>query len=298
MKPKKSIIWLGILIIALTLIATISPLFIMDQREFYSFMTLRGEEVLIFGEGLYKYDSVFAASGYKGQDYVTLFLGIPLLSIALFFYNKGSLKGGLLLLAVISFFLYVYASMSLGAAYNRLFMVYILFFSASFFCFIALFANTKLEGLPTEILNELPRTMPAIYFFVCGVVTLAVWSVPLVFSAMQDTPPNLLGHYTTMVTDALDMAIITPSSFLAGWLVLKRNPLGYQMAFPLIGILVFLFPVIALSTYIQMVNGITYSTGEIVGPISGFLVLGFLGIGVLWSILRKLPNDLNEVHRN
>lgn len=291
MNPKKTIIWLGILIMALSLIATISPLFIMDKGEFYGFMTLRGEEVLIFGEGLYKFDSVFAASGFKGQDFVTLFLGIPLLSIALFYYKKGSLKAGLLLLGVISFFLYVYASMSLGAAYNGLFMVYVLLFSASLFFLIVLFANTGLEILPAEILKALPRTFPAYYLFLCGVVTLVVWSVPLVSSAMQGTPPDLLDHYTTMVTDALDLAIITPSTFLAGWLILKRNPLGYKMAFSLIGIVIFLLPVIALSTYIQFINGISYSTGEVIGPISGFLVLGLLGIGVLWSILRKLPKE-------
>ncbi|AKA34284.1 hypothetical protein [Flagellimonas lutaonensis] len=292
MNPKKTIIWLGILIVVLSLIATIGPLLIMDKGEFYGFMTLRGEEVLIFGEGLYKFDSVFAASGFKGQDFVTLFLGIPLLSIALFYYKKGSLKAGLLLLGVISFFLYVYASMSLGAAYNGLFMVYVLLFSASLFFLIVLFVNTGLEILPAEILKALPRTFPAYYLFLCGVVTLVVWSVPLVSSAMQGAPPDLLDHYTTMVTDALDLAIITPSTFLAGWLILKRNPLGYQMAFSLIGIIVFLLPIIALSTYIQFVNGISYSTGEVIGPISGFLVLGLLGIGVLWSILRKLPKEI------
>lgn len=291
MSSKKLIIWLGILIIALSLIATIRPLFIMDKGEFYSFTTLRGQDVLIFGEGLYKFDSVFAASGFKGQDYVTLFLGVPLLSFALFFYKKGFLKAGLLLLAVISFFLYVCASMSLGAAYNGLFMVYVLLLAASFFCFILLFDSIKLESLPIEIKNSLPRTFPAFYLFLCGAVTLVVWSVPLIFSAIRGTPPNLLGHYTTMVTYALDLAIITPSTFLAGWLILKRNPLGYRMAFPLLGILVFLLPVIALSTYIQMINGISYSTGEIIGPISGFLVMSLLGIWVLWSILRKLPKE-------
>lgn len=292
MNPVKSLIWLIIMIIVLSLIATISPLFIIEKGDFFSFTSLRGEEVLIFGEGIYKFDTVFSASGYKGQDYVTLFLGIPLLLATLFFYKKRPLKGGLLLLAIIASFLYVYASMSLGAAYNPLFIIYVLLFSACFFCFIVIFTNLKLENLPGDIQDDLPRTVPAIYLFICGVVTLVVWLVPLIFSAIHQTPPKILGHYTTMVTDALDLAIITPATFLAGWLIFKKKLTGYKMAFPLIGIIIFLLPVIALSTFIQTLNGISYSMGEVIGPISGFLLLGLFGIWVMWSILRKLPGKI------
>jgi len=39
-------------------------------------------------------------------------------------YQRGSMGGQLLLTGTLGYFLYLYASMALGAAYNRLFVVY------------------------------------------------------------------------------------------------------------------------------------------------------------------------------
>jgi hypothetical protein len=40
-------------------------------------------------------------------------------------YRRGSLRGRLLLIGILTYFLYVYASIAFGAAYNALFLVYV-----------------------------------------------------------------------------------------------------------------------------------------------------------------------------
>lgn len=278
------------LIALLAFCAASVGLFWQDGGSSFSFTTLRGQEVQIYGQGLYRYDSLFVGAGYKGQDAATLFLGVPLLIFLTYWYQRGSLKGGLLLTGILAYFLYAYASMALGAAYNGLFLLYVLLFSASLFAFGLTFTQV-LGGLSRLETAHLPSRWPALLLYACGLLTSLVWLGPLVAALLQNGPPYLLGASATMVTDALDLAIITPSTLVAGWLVGRRAPLGYGLAFALFGLIVMLVPVIGLGTLSQLQAGIAFSTGEIIGPISGFLTLGLLAIWAMVSILHRLPDS-------
>ena len=94
MKISKAVIWLSAAIIILALAATCTGLFWQGGSGPLSFSTLRGQTTEIYGQGLYRYDTVFSGSGAKGQDLVTLVLGIPFLLITLLLYRRGSLRGG------------------------------------------------------------------------------------------------------------------------------------------------------------------------------------------------------------
>jgi len=289
-KVSKIAFFLGILICILAVFSSFMGLFSTTEGEFYTFETLRGETVEIFGKGIYRYDSVFLASAFQGQDAVILFLGIPLLGVSLFAYRKGSLRWTLFLSGVLAFFLYVYTSTVFGAAYNQLFLVYVSLFSLCFFVFILIFTSIKLNNLNKDEIDNLPRLGPAIFMFVSGLVTLFVWLEPLIKSMSANTPPELLGAYSTMVTDALDLGIITPLTIISGVLILRRKPMGYKIAFPLLGIILLLLPTITLTTLFQLYNGITFTTAEIIGPISGFSVLGALSLLIMIILLRKIPS--------
>jgi hypothetical protein len=280
------------LIGVLGLVAAGVGLFWRGQGGPVPFATARGETVTLYGRGLYRYDLLFTAAGYKGQDVVTLFLAIPLLAVTTARYRRGSLRGVLLLTGVLTWFLYAYLSMAFGAAYNELFLVYVALFSASFFAFVRLMESIDMEALPAEVLARLPRRGPAIFMFAAGLVTLFVWLSPLVGGMMEARPPDLLGHYTTMVTDAIDLAVITPTTIVAGVLMLRRRPVGYLIAFPLLGLIVILLPVIVLMTLFQVQAGVIFTPGQVVGPIAGFAILGLFAIWVGSSILRRIPESV------
>jgi hypothetical protein len=290
LRTSNAVVWLAILIVILAVVAAGAGLFWQDGGSSFTFKTLRGQSAEIYGRGLYRYDSVFTGAGFKGQDAVTLFLGAPLLVLTTVLYRRGSLRGGLLLTGVLAYFLYVYASMAVGAAYNNLFLVYVALFSASFFAFVIAFTSIDLQALPASTLSSLPRRGPAAFMFAGGLVTLIVWGGPLVGALIQNQPVPLLDSYTTMVTYALDLALITPSCFIAGALILRRDPLGYRLAFPLLGLIVLLMFVIPANTASQVTAGISYSLPEIIGPIGGFLVLGLLAVWVMIAILRQIPD--------
>ena len=116
-------------------------------------------------------------------------------------------------------------------------------------------------------------------------MTLAVWLAPLLGALAGGRPPKLLASYTTVVTDVLDLGLIAPAAIVGGVLILRRSALGYRIAFALLGIILFLLPVIVLSTVFQVRAGVSFTAGEIVGPIAGFAVLGLFAIRVLAALL-------------
>lgn len=249
MKTSKTVVWLSMLISVLALVATSIGLFWQDGGEPFSFTTLRGQTVRMYGRGLYRHDTLFLGAGNRGFGTVTLVLGIPLLLFSAWLYRRGSLRGGLLLTGTLTYFLYVYASMALGVAYNPLFLVYVALFSASFFALVRAFTSIDHQALSSHVSPGMPRRGLALFMFASGLVTLVVWLLPLLGPLLQGQPPTLLDSYTTPVTYALDLALIMPTTFL---------------------------------------SGVPFSTGEIVGPIAGLSVLSLTAIGFMAAILRNV----------
>lgn len=128
------------------------------------------------------------------------------------------------------------------------------------------------------------------FMIAAGLVTLFVWGEPLVSTLLKGGSPERMDGYTTMVTYALDLALITPATFLCAFMVLRGNPIGYVIASPLLNLIVLLTPQIILSTFFQFRAGVPFTTGEMVGPVSGFVVLGFLAAWLLAAIWRSLSS--------
>jgi hypothetical protein len=287
-KVSGIVILLSSLVALLAAIAAAIGLFSKGDGAPFSFSTLHGQTAQIYGRGIYQYDTLFFAGGFKGQDAVALFFGVPLLIVSIILYQRGSVSGQLLLTGTLGYFLYLYASMALGASYNRLFLLYIGIFSASLFAFLQVFSSVNLDLVASQIPAGLPRRGLAIFMFVAGFVTLVVWGAPLVVALIKGGPPDRMDSYTTMVTYALDLAIITPATLLCAVLILRGDPLGYVIAVPLLTLVVLLAPQIVLSTVLQKSAGVPFAMGEMVGPVAGFVVLGSVAAWFLVAVLRGL----------
>jgi hypothetical protein len=84
------------------------------------------------------------------------------------------------------------------------------------------------------------------------------------------------------------VSIIVPTAFVAGRLILRRNPLGYLIAIPLLVLEAMLAPLIVAQSVSQVQAGVSFTPGEMVGPIAGFAVLGLLAIWIIVAILRNI----------
>ncbi|HRW09864.1 MAG TPA: hypothetical protein P5121_32405 [Caldilineaceae bacterium] len=287
MKSEKMVVWLSWLIVILALIAVGAAFLWPNDGSPFTVTSLRGQVVQIYGHGLYHYDTRFTGAANRGNDVVTLVLGIPLLIYATLLYRRGSLRGALLLLGTLVYFLYLYSSYALGVAFNPLFLVYIALFSTSFFAFVLLFATIDRRLLADHLAPDLPRRAIAIFMVVSGLATLVIWLVPLLNDLALNQLPASSGTYSTKITDVLDLGIITPVTLIAGRLIWRRNPVGYLIAFSLLVLEIMLTPMIAAQTVSQLVAGITFTPAEILGPMAGFATLGLFALWVMVVLWRK-----------
>jgi hypothetical protein len=221
MNTRNALTWLSSLIVVLALVAAGIGLFYQDGGSSSSFTTLHGQTMQIYGQGVYHFDSVTSASQEKGQDVVTLFLGIPLLLLSLLLYLRGSLRGQLLLTGTLGYFLYTYGSMAFLTAYNPLFLVYATLFSASLFAFVLAFTSIDTQALPSHFSPHLPPRGIAVFLFAIGVFLLLLWLGLIVPPLAQGQAPQGLESTTTLVIQVLDLGIIVPVAFLSG--ILLRN---------------------------------------------------------------------------
>jgi hypothetical protein len=275
MKISNLVIWLSFLIAVLALVAASIGLFWQDGGNSFSFVTLRGDTVSISGQGLYRYDTTLVAMGFKAGDAVTLVLGIPALIFSLLHYRRGSVKGGLLLAGTLAYFLYAYGSMALGAAYNHLFLIYVVLMSASLFGLILTFTSFDLTVLPAHFSNRLPRRDIGIYTIIAGVILLSIWpGLSIIPALVEGKAPLEVWSYTTIVTYAIDMGIVAPALIVAGVLLLQVNPIGlaYLLSSTLLVFTVILGVNLLTAGTIQMLAGLI-NIGQFIGFVASFAIL-------------------------
>ena len=252
------------------------------------FTTVRGGVVDLFGAGMYRYDSVFSGAGNRGTDIVTLAIALPLLAASVVGYRRRSLRWQLVLTGALAYFLYVSASMATGAAFNPAFLLYVVTFSASLWGLILSISHIDRTRL-ASVVRLLPRRSPAVLMILSGVITAIIWVAPVMAAQSQETAPARLDGYTTLVTVAIDCAVIAPAAIASGLLIWQRRYWGYLMAVPLLILLALLAPLIAAQTMSQLSAGVILTPGQIVGPVSGFLILAMAAVAVVWSLLRRIP---------
>ena len=296
MKPSQALVNLSTLIAVLALVAAGVGLFWQDGGSPFSFVTLRGQSVEMYGRGLYRYDTSFRAPILRGTDAIMLFVCIPLLVVSILLYRRGSLRGRFLLTGALACFLYNAASLAFGAAYNNLFLLYLVYFSASLFAFVLPFTSIDLRALPAHVAPRLPHRGIAVFMFVAG-LSPCVWLIEIVAALVQGQAPQNLASYTTDVTTLIDIGIITPAAFLAGTLLLRRKPLGYVLASTLLILLVLVGLVVVGQTVMQMLDGIVLSTGELAAYVVPFVSLSLIAVWLTARMLRNLSDSATAQNR-
>jgi len=288
MKNQPALDWLVPIVGLLALVASGAGLFWNGGNGPFFFTTFRGQLVAIYGRGIYQNDTVFYAAGFKGADAIVLFVGIPLLVVAFLLYRGSSLRGGFLLAGALSYFLYTGVSLTFSAAFNQLFLVYTGFFSASLFALIAIFSAIDRQRLPERISPRLPHRGLAILLFVAGLGTLLLWLSELISPILEGGVPKNLGPYTTMFTHGLDSATITPAAVLAGISLLRRKPLGYLLAPPLLILCILNGLNVLAATVSQTIAGVVFPPGVYVGMVGSWVVMGAFAVWMLVAFFRNL----------
>lgn len=230
MRNKTSTTVLTLLIIVLAGLAASVGIFSSGGPDPYSILSVRGQSVTVYGNGIYKHMSQDVAPQGIAQDYVTLFAAIPLLAFALVWARRGSLKGRFLLAGILGYFLVTYLFYLVMAMYNMLFLVYTALLGISFFAFAMAFRGLILDRCFSYFSEEAPVTLTG-GFLIFNSLTIAFLWLSVVVPPLLDGSiiPVEVEHYTTLIVQGLDLGLLLPLSFLSGLLLMRRNPMGYLM---------------------------------------------------------------------
>ena len=290
MRISRSLTVLSLLVALFAAVYAGIGLFSTGGEGSFEFTTLHGETVEIYGQGIYRNDASLRAPIFRGTDAVTLFVCVPVLLLAIAWYRRGSLRGGLLLTSMLAYFLYNSASLGFGAAYNNILLLYIASFSLSLFALVIAIQNIDLQTLAACTSARLPRRWIAAFLFLAG-LSVMVWLIDIIGALASNGVPANLGPYSTESTYLLDLGIILPTAYLAGILVLRRSPWGTLLASILITVNITIGLVVASQSIMQALDGIILKPAEYAAYVAPFVTLSLIAIGLIISIQRSISDS-------
>jgi hypothetical protein len=283
------------LVIAVALLATICALTGLlwpGGDGAYVTTTYRGQEVEIFGHGIYADSSTFGSGAARGTDLITLLFVVPLLGLSLLHIRRGSVRSFISLAGGLIWTTYVYSGMALGTvAYNPLFLVYVVLFGISAWSLVLLYTSIRSSTLFSLLHPDSSGNAPGNFLIAAGSVTAIIWLIEPVAGLIAGEYPDLLGVSTTLYTHGFDIAVILPAAIISGVLMRRGSSYGYLFGVPLIMLMALLAPAIVAQTFFQVTYGIEFSPAQIVVMIGGFLVMGAVAIWIVATTVRGIGSQ-------
>jgi len=197
----------------------------------YDYTSIRGNLIEIYGKGIYRHMSADVAIQGIAQDYITLFIAIPLLIYSRLAYSSSSLQAAFTLTGTLGYFLVTYLFYMTMGMYNALFLVYTALLGLCFFAFIIMIQKLHAQDLKSIFSSRLPVRLVG-WFLIFNATAIAIlWLGIVVPPLLHGTiyPPELK-HYTTLIVQGFDLGLLLPLCFVSGILLLLRKASGYLYA--------------------------------------------------------------------
>jgi hypothetical protein len=205
-------------------------------------------------------------------------------------YRRSSLRGSIFLLGTLLYFLYIGVTYTFSVIFNSLFLVYTALFSASLFATTTALTTFDIQMLSNNISAGVPRRGIATFMFVAGLGTLLLWLSELIGPLLTGQAPVNLGPYTTMFTHGFDSAVITPATVVTGIFLLKRKPLGYLLAAPLLILCAIVGLTVIAQTISQSLVGLVFPIGVYIGMVGSWVVMGAFAVGLTVSFFHHMSD--------
>lgn len=279
MEQKKIITILVFLIAAAAITASSFGIFSDDGKGVYEYQSIRGEEVIIYGKGIYKHMSADVAVQGIAQDYVTLLVGIPFLLAALFWSRKNSNKGMLLLSGTLLYFLVTYLFYLAMGMYNEMFLVYVFVAGSSFFALVIALFSFDFNKVKEIFSSHKLMKNTGIFLIINSVLVALLW-LGIIIPPLLDGSiyPEGLQHYTTLIVQGFDLGLLLPISFVVGLLAVRGKGIGYL--FSSVYVILLSFLMIALTSKILFMA----DAGQNVIPVI-FIMPTIALIAIIFSVL-------------
>ncbi|MCU0849716.1 MAG: hypothetical protein MUC80_00375 [Candidatus Thermoplasmatota archaeon] len=279
MEQKNIITILVFCIASAAIITTIFGIFTNEGPGSYDYESIRGENVVIYGKGIYQHMSAEVVIQGIAQDYVTLFIGVPLLLLSLYLAVRGSLKGRILLAGTLGYFLVTYLFYLVMAMYNPLFLLYAFLMGASFFGLALMMLSFDIDKLRAAFTSKTPVKFAG-GFLIFNAFSIAILWLSIVIPPLIDGSiyPVALEHYTTLIVQGFDLGLLLPLAVISGALLIKKNRYGY-----LLGPVYFIFLALLMTALVAKIVAMGMNGYNIIPVI--FIIPTFNLFAIICSIL-------------
>ncbi|MFW5843842.1 MAG: hypothetical protein ACOCW6_07950 [Spirochaetota bacterium] len=195
----------------------------------FEHLSVRGSWVTVYGRGAYRHMSADVAIQGIAQDYITLFLAVPALIASYLSTARGGIRARLVLGGVLFYLFVTYLFYLIMGTYNELFLLYVLLLGTSFFAVARLLFAFPLDRLPAAPPGG-GTAAAGIFLMVNAILIGAMWiGVILPPLLTGELYPEGLDHYTTMIVQGMDLALLLPLSFVCGSMLRRGLPLGHLL---------------------------------------------------------------------
>lgn len=206
----------------------------------------------------------------RGQDFTTLFVGLPLLALAVRWTRRRDVRGVIFWAGALGYFLYVYLIYAYGGVYNSLFFAYLAVCAISLFSMIGLLWGISPKEVEAVIGRRMPWKATAVYFILTAILLSVMWGA----LALEGIAAKTTADANVIIVN--DFLWVIPGFVLAAVWLWKRRVWGVILA----GVL-----------FVQAVTlGISITAGQVTASLEGleptwdlaafFLIFTIFGLGL------------------
>jgi hypothetical protein len=180
--------------------------------------------------GLYR-DAPTWVSQARGQDLVTLLVGVPLQVVGLIGARRGSVRCLLVWLGSVGYLAYAYATYAFATHFNALFLVYVLNLGLSVYALLFGLMSLDVARLRSAFTPQAPTRLVAAALVGMGLVTAMLWLGPDVLAVLAGRVPDDItdAGLLTNPIHVLDLGLVLPAAVLTGVLLARRRPWGFVL---------------------------------------------------------------------
>lgn len=271
---KRSLTILSLVIAVFAILSSSIGIFSSGGQGEFQITSVRGETVTIYGEGVYKHMSSDVAIQGIAQDWITLFLAVPILLLSLYLYRQGSHRGHLMLTGTLLYFYLTYLFYLVMAMYNELFLAFVVLLSTSLFSLIlALLSFDWMKG-PAFFVKLIPVKFIGGFLIFNAVLIGLLWLSVVVPPLLEGTFPETLEHYTTLPVQGLDLAIFLPLSFLSGLFLIQKKAIGYIAAPVYLVFLTLIMTALSAKIIGMALTGVNAMPAIVIIPVMNLVTIG------------------------
>lgn len=281
----KSHKWLSVVIVILVMVVSAIGFFSDGMVIESSVVNPYGDEMVLFGKGIYAFETMFKAPILIGTDFMYLFVISPIFIYFQWFKKTESLAKDIIILGLLTCFMYYSSSLAFGAAFNAIFALYILLFSLVFFRMVELMLLFDYKKVEEIIIKKQPPKGVRIFLILAGSSVL-IWLVEIINSIFSKRPPMFIGMSTTEPTFVKDLGLILPLCWLSSYWITKKRARGVVVGSMMLILCASVGLIVISQSVFQYQYGVVVELEEMMKFVFPFILLSFFSLIFFNQLLR------------